>query len=204
MASSGAGFPAGFGVALNPDVATGVVVGADSFAVVFGVWKSDGFVSSAAGVAELAKFNAPDLVCVVTKGAPNEGALVDAPKESAPVDGVEVETFAGSVFVPNEKSLVVDDADSNGAVLPKLLPLKLVFKLSTGSVGFGAGFSPPPKIGFVPIVFVSEVVVICGDPKLGVAEFPNRDEPNDVFGVAVGAFLSTTSFGFVTNDTFAC
>lgn len=221
MASNGAGFPAGFAVALNPAVATGVVVGAASFAVVFGVCKSDGLASFAAGVAGLAKFNAPDLVCVVTNGAPNEGALVDAPNENAPVDGVEVETFAGSVFAPNEKPLVVDDALSNGAALPKPLPLKPVFKLSTGSVGFGAGFSavngdcvfsPPPKIGFVSFVFVSGVVVICGDPKLGVAKLPNKDEPNDDVGVAVvvvgftavGVCLSTTSFGFATNDTFAC
>lgn len=220
MARSGAGFPAAFGVVLNPDVTTGVVVGAASFAVVFGVCKSDGFASFAADWAGLAKFNGSDLVCAVTKGVPNEGALVDTPNEK-PDDGVDVETFVGSVFVPNEKPLVVDDAVSNGAALLKLLLLKFEFKLSTGSVDFGVDFSavnrdgvfsPPPKIGFVSIGFVSEVAVICGDPKLGVDKLPNNDDPNDDVGVAVvvvgftavGVCLSTTSFGFVTNDTFAC
>lgn len=145
----------GFGVILNPDEATGVVCGV-SFKLVFGVCNNAGFGESfatdAGVVAGFAKFNASVFVCVVK---PNEGVLAGAPNEK-PVDAVELETFASSIFGLNENPLfVVVAAESNETVL-----LKLVFKFDTAS-DFVTGFSvpngdctfSPPNRGFVSTGF---------------------------------------------------
>lgn len=146
----------GFGVILKPDEETGVVC-SGSFRLVFGVCNSAGlgsFAIDAGVVAGFAKFNASVFVCVVK---PNEGVLVDTPNEK-PVDAVELETFTGSVFEPNENPLVVVvEAESNETVL-----LKLVLKFVKGSdfvtcfsavIPNGDCILSPPNRGFVSTGF---------------------------------------------------